>query len=282
MSNQHYCSLTPSEIDKAFKKEPILCKLTDFGESRAREVQTATVKSTCATNNVGHGTPSYMAPEILTDARLTEATSVDLKCIDIWALGRVIFSVLNPDISFPYKRDLEQARAVTRRNFKALDHIKELQEQHIKPSMSSKYQHIQTTKWSHLLKAYDECTSFTPTQRSTLDRILQLVNNKEAKHHDVIPLALLQGSAIEDIDKRIAGGHEAIVEDSLQNDGTNSCAFLCAIIGEGISDLSIAPSWQDVVTLTEDVIRNAPSSFDFLRDKGFLYDSQEAASILWK
>ena len=145
-----------------------------------------------------------------------------------------------------------------------------------------KYQHIQTTKWSHLLKAYDECTSFTPTQRSTLDRILQLVNNKEAQHYDVIPLALHQGSAIEDIDKRIAGGHEAIVEDSLQNDGTNSCAFLFAIIGEGISNLSIAPSWQDVVTLTEDVIRNAPSSFNFLRDKGLLYDSQEVANILWK
>ena len=29
VSNQHYCSLAPSEIDKAFK-EPILCKLTDF------------------------------------------------------------------------------------------------------------------------------------------------------------------------------------------------------------------------------------------------------------
>ena len=103
--------------------------------------------------------------------------------------------------------------------------------------MSLKYQHIQTTKWSHLLEAYDECTSFTPTQRSTLDRILQLVNNKEAQHYDVIPLALYQGSAIEDIDKRIAGGHEAIVEDSLQNDGTNSCAFLCASIGEAISNI---------------------------------------------
>lgn len=216
MSNQHYCSLTPSEVEKAFEKEPIVCKLTDFGESRAREVQTAAGKSTCATNNVGRGTPAYMAPEILTDARLTEARSVDLKCVDIWALGMVIFSVLNLDISFPCKRHLEQARAVARGNFKALDYIKELQEKHIKPSTSLKYQHQQTTKWSHLLKAYDECTSFKPTRRPTLIRILQLVNDKEAQYHDVIPLALHQGSAIEDIDKRIAGGHEAILDESLR------------------------------------------------------------------
>ena len=100
VSNQHYCSLKDDELAEAFHTEPIVCKLTDFRESRAREAQTAVVKTTCATNNVGRGTPLYMAPEILIDSRISEARSSDLKRIDIWALGMVIFCVLNPDISW--------------------------------------------------------------------------------------------------------------------------------------------------------------------------------------
>jgi serine/threonine protein kinase len=154
VSNQHYCSLKKDEIAEAFHKEPIICKLTDFGESRASEVQTAVVKSTCATKNVERGTPSYMAPEIVVDTKMSEARSVDLKRIDIWALGMVIFCVLNPNISFPYKHDLEVARAASKRQFNAVSHIKGLLEQQRKPTGSSKYQHLQETKCSHLVKAY--------------------------------------------------------------------------------------------------------------------------------
>lgn len=282
VSNQHYCSLTSEEIDEAFKKEPVVCKLTDFGESRTEQIQTAVIKSTCATNRVGRGTPSYMAPEILTSARLEKVRSVDLKCIDIWALGMVMYSALNPDITFPYKLDLQQARAVSSGHFSAIDHIIRLhgQEQHIKPTMSPKYHHQQKTKWSHLIKAYDECTSIIPTQRATLDCILQLTTDKDAQYHEVIPLPVHQGSAIEEVDKRIAGCGLTI-EESVRNDGTNSCALLCAVIGDRLTNQTAIP-WQDVAAFAEDVITNHPSSFNHLRNKTRLYDSQETSSILWE
>ena len=47
VSNRHYCSLKDDVMAEAFHQEPILCKLTDFGEGRAREIQTIAVNTTC-------------------------------------------------------------------------------------------------------------------------------------------------------------------------------------------------------------------------------------------
>lgn len=46
--------------------------------------------------------------------------------------------------------------------------------------------------------------------------------------------------------------------------------------------MSVSPSWKDISLMAEDVIRKSPASFNHLRDKGRLYDAQEATSILWK
>ena len=50
-------------VKGAWEKEPIICKLVDFGESRASMIQMATVCST-QTTNIDRGTPVYMAPDI--------------------------------------------------------------------------------------------------------------------------------------------------------------------------------------------------------------------------
>ena len=64
VSNKHYCHMQDqAELIKAFSPEPIICKLTDFGESRSDEIQTKSVANT-RTANVDRGTPSFMAPEI--------------------------------------------------------------------------------------------------------------------------------------------------------------------------------------------------------------------------
>ena len=76
--NQHYCKLSRVKIGKAWKECPVVCKLTDFGESRSREVHTQSILKS-QTNCVNHGTPVYMAPEILVDAtRLAVATIEDM------------------------------------------------------------------------------------------------------------------------------------------------------------------------------------------------------------
>ena len=42
VSNRHYCHLvSQTDLAEAFQKDPITCKLTDFGESRSPQVLTA-------------------------------------------------------------------------------------------------------------------------------------------------------------------------------------------------------------------------------------------------
>ena len=64
-SNRHNCDEDNDEILASFNREPIVCKLSDFGESRSEEVQTQLLCST-KTSNVDRGTPSFMAPETRT------------------------------------------------------------------------------------------------------------------------------------------------------------------------------------------------------------------------
>ena len=65
VSNQHYCSITEEkEFRDLWESRPIICRLTDFGESKSSEIQTKTLMQT-KTARLDRGTPTYMAPEIL-------------------------------------------------------------------------------------------------------------------------------------------------------------------------------------------------------------------------
>ena len=66
VSNQHYYHFDDKrEVEEAWVRNPITCKLVDFGESRATLQQTGTMCHT-RTTNVDRGTVVYMAPELLT------------------------------------------------------------------------------------------------------------------------------------------------------------------------------------------------------------------------
>ena len=75
VSSRHYCDKDNDKILASFNREPIVCKLSDFGESRSEEVQTQLLCST-NTSNVDRGTPSFMAPETRT---ILEARADDIK-----------------------------------------------------------------------------------------------------------------------------------------------------------------------------------------------------------
>ena len=47
VSNQHYSNITSEDLSKALQENPIMCKVTDFGESRSRLVQTALMVHSC-------------------------------------------------------------------------------------------------------------------------------------------------------------------------------------------------------------------------------------------
>ncbi len=88
VSNQHYCQLTnPAKIEEISCKIPLICKLTDFGESRSQDIHTNTILYS-KTNQVNRGTPVFMAQELLVnDFQLPAASVEDLKKADIWAYG---------------------------------------------------------------------------------------------------------------------------------------------------------------------------------------------------
>ena len=54
------------------------------------------------TENVNRGTPSFITPEIET---MIDAGADDLRRIDMWAYGMVVYCVLNPDAKFPFYFD---------------------------------------------------------------------------------------------------------------------------------------------------------------------------------
>ena len=49
-----------------------------------------------------------MAPEIHLD-QLTNASQTDLKKMDIWSLGILAYSMINPNLSNPYRKELSGA-----------------------------------------------------------------------------------------------------------------------------------------------------------------------------
>lgn len=89
------------------------------------------------------------------------------------------------------------------------------------------------------------------------------------------------GTVIEKADQQIALGETICT--TMSNDGTNACAFLCAVIAERLLQSNGKPlTWQEVAKFSEEIISQSPSSFNHLRDKGRLYDAQEATSLLWR
>jgi serine/threonine protein kinase len=57
-------------------------------------------------DEICRGTAVYMSPEIHT-GRLTNASQDDLKMVDIWSLGIVAYSMINPNLSIPYHQEFQ-------------------------------------------------------------------------------------------------------------------------------------------------------------------------------
>ena len=88
VSNKHYCCLKDSaEIAEAFRKEGIISKLAEFGESRSKLNQTAMMQHTRITH-LERGTFVYNPLEIMTANHGAASFSlVELKRADVWSLG---------------------------------------------------------------------------------------------------------------------------------------------------------------------------------------------------
>ena len=114
VSNQHYNDLPENVFREQWEAgtlKAITCKLTDFGESRSALIQTNTIMSSKAIN-LNRGSPVYMCPEILLPEMRPKCASIlDLKAADIWALGMVVFNLIDPSCKYPYQQEIERDRS---------------------------------------------------------------------------------------------------------------------------------------------------------------------------
>ena len=180
VSKRHYCKkdISADQLPSVFADCPVVCKLTDFGESRSTLLQTASIIH-AKTMNIERGTKPYMAPEIILEGKLNYATMEDLKAIDTWALGMTFFSIINPDVEFPHEMELnsssEKAPDLASKFEKPL---KEMIANKSKPQSSKKYQQRQLKEWGQLDNLHHKCTAFDAFLRQSAEDVLMELNGK--------------------------------------------------------------------------------------------------------
>ena len=288
VSNQMYCEMPNKEaVREAWEKEPIICKLVDFGESRASMIQTATVCST-QTTNIDRGTPVYMAPELLSPVD-TSLSLEQLKACDIWSYGMVIFMLLNPDLQFPYQVEIDKLHPTTQEMCKR--EVTNLLTSKQLPTFSEKFSRFQATSWLMLERIFEKCADFDPTKRPTAPILVEMFCQKEDPVCRNIPLAVSQSTSVEQHDQLVADG--AIpMSNVVSGDATNSCSFLSVLIAGRIleerrdDDLpsinAALDEWQFFCENVNNLILTMPDRFNRYRDINRMYDVHEAYSILHK
>ena len=101
-----------------------------------------------------------------------------LKACDVWALGMIIFLLLNPDLEFPYQYELDQ---LPQKTFDCLkNEVARRLRKNMLPAWSVKYSKLQSTVWWELERILNECVTFCPTKRPKVLKIDQLF--QDIKH----------------------------------------------------------------------------------------------------
>ena len=288
VSNQMYCDSKDKEVIRdAWEKEPIICKLVDFGESRGDMNQTASICST-QTTNIDRGTPVYMAPELLSTA-ITSLSLAQLKACDVWSYGMVLFMLLNPDLQFPYQLEIDTLPNKTYEMSKR-EVVKRLTSKQL-PTFSNKYSHFQATTWLTLEQVFENCTYFDSTKRINASCFVDMLNPSEGSVCRDIALAISQSSAVEQYDQLVAE-NALPVTSVIVGDATNSCSFLSVLVAErvlaerhdeNLPSLSVAlDEWQFFGENISDLLFTMPARFNRYRDIERMYDVHEAYSILRK
>ena len=236
VTNQHYANISDKHArDQVLKASPIVCKLTDFGESRSATLQTRSLLET-NTRHVHRGTIGFMAPEQFSGAlKIAKASQSQLMKIDVWQFGMTLFCLINPNLTSPFEIELCQRRSDPDINPDEL--IGTYLNMGRLSEMSADYYFHRKIYWSRLLKAYLRGTEIFPNNRANLHELKGVLNDVEehVKNRIYYPLSLSQGTALEKFDNFVVAGQSSPYP---KNDGTNCCSFLCLKIAENLTELS--------------------------------------------
>ena len=242
VSNQHYSfmSVESQDLHEIYHERPIVCKLTDFGESWSLFIQTQLLISSKATT-VDRGTVVYTSPELLVEEKcLMKASIADLIITDVWALGMVIFTLLNPSLKSPYILEMQAEGVRTQEQLKKF--ITELLRKEELPQHNKKYNIDCATVWFALEEVFRGCLNFNREKRLSLQEAAQILvrrHDRFSMDFQVINLRVSQATTLEHFDQKVAVDFQEQAK-SLQpnvmpiNDGTNACIFLSIGVVESI------------------------------------------------
>ena len=170
--NQHY---DKDDLQTSYAKCPIVCKLADFGLSRSQDIQTCSFLET-KTESTCRGTPVYMAPEIQLE-ELKIARQEDLEKADIWSLGLLMYSLINPNLPNPYRREFEQAGIPF-----SVSAMKGVLRRKQLPRHDSKYENLLKSQWCQIEDVFNSCARFDAKSRPTAAEALRLLDNSNPPH----------------------------------------------------------------------------------------------------
>lgn len=299
VSNKHYAraEVENDQLEDSFNVEPVVCKLTDFGESRSQLLQTSALIH-AQTSNVERGTKPYMAPEIILESRkLSTASLEDMKAIDIWALGMTLFSILNPDTSYPFEIQVKSTFPATANGPARFELVlQEKMEGKLKPTFSRKYHCLQASMWIDIEEMFEICTNYDASLRPSPQDVLRQLkagntNGIPGKHTS---LKVSQSTPIEEADKQLAEALERSKSDAVTelpgiapaNDGTNACTFLCLVAAQKLFNATqkeeMNGNWPEVVPgIFQEMILQDLVTFNTFREKRH-YDALECLAVLKK
>ena len=271
VTNSHYVNITDKNLlKKAIEEEPIICKITDFGEARSKLIQTRSILKT-KTKCLQRGTPAFMPLEFSTGL-LKSASNEDLIRGDMWSLGMFYYTLVNPNLASPFMIEVDNHPDII------LDpeiFIRNLLEKKKNPEMSPKYAKQRAVCWSDLVYLYHLCTNYNALNRPTSSHVLQLLEQKEA---DVYGLEVSQSTALCSYDRQVSQG---AVEPYPCNDGTNSCTFLCIKICFELQALTKQKQTLNVLcNLVEKVIKTYPIIINPHRNITSTYSTEEALLLM--
>ena len=102
------------------------------------------------------------------------ASQEDLQKADIWSLGLLVYLLINPNLTNPYRGEFEQAGIPFTQNA-----MKDLLRRKQLPSHDSKYADLRKSTWWQLEDVFKSCARFDPKSRPTAAEALRLLDNSD-------------------------------------------------------------------------------------------------------